>query len=1160
MRCSKCEFENPAGMKFCGKCRTALGLTCPNCSFENPLGFDFCGQCAAALRADAGITKGKAAAAKLAATVRVVAEDASPTLEGERKTVTALFADIKGSMELMEDLDPEEARAIVDPALHLMIEAVRRYDGYVVQSTGDGIFALFGAPVAHEDHPQRALYAALRLQEELKRYSDRMRLEGRLPLQARVGVNTGEVVVRSIQTGEAHTEYTPIGHTANLAARMQVLAPIGSIAATEQVRKLCEGYFILKPLGPTKVKGVSEPVNVYEVTGLGPLRTRLQRSAGRGLTKFVGREREMEVLRHAAEQASVGRGQIAAAMAEPGVGKSRLFFEFKATSAAGWMVLETFSISPGKASAYLPVIDLLRTYFDITVADDERKRREKVTGRVLALDRSLEDTLPYLFSLLGIVEGDDPLPQMDGQIKKRRTLEAIKRIVLRESLNQPLMVIFEDLHWIDDETQELLNLLADSIGTTKFLLLVNYRPEYSHQWNSKTYYTQMRLDPLGKDSAGEMLSALLGEGEDLVSLKRLIIERTEGTPFFIEEIVQALFEDGVLVRNGAVKLARSLNAVKVPATVQAVLAARIDRLPAEERELLQTLAVLGREFPLGLVQRVTLKPDAESERMLAELQLAEFIYEQPAVGDVEYVFKHALTQEVAYNALLIERRKLLHERAGLALESMFAGQLEDHLDELAHHYSRSDNVAKAVEYLGRAGQQALQRSAYADAISSLGAALNLLQRLPDDPKRFQRELLLQLALGPALIAVKGLAAPDVERAYTRARELCEILGDPPELFPALWGLWAVHLVRAELRRASELAEQLLRRAQSAHEPVRLIYARMARGATSYFMGGFLPAREHFEMAISVYDPERHRPLAFRYGGADAGVRCLSYAAWTLWQLGYPDQALKRGNEALALAQALSHPFGLAWAEVFVDVLRQLRREVRVTQENAEGLIALSAEHGLTDFLAFATILRGWAMAEQERNEEGIAKIREGLAATRATGAELVSAYFLCLLAEACMETGRFDDGLSALTEALAAADENESRFYEAETHRLKGELLLKRQAERSGAERTGEATRSEQRSLRRADKKSSPRGAPRIDDANIVEAQTCFERAIEVARKQSAKSFELRATFSLARLLASQGRRDEARTMLADIYGWFTEGFDTADLKDAKALLAELSE
>jgi predicted ATPase/class 3 adenylate cyclase len=1124
MRCPSCKSENPQDMNFCGKCGTRLINRCSKCGSENPSGFDFCGQCGSSLTNARPATPPDLQRRTSAIGAALPSVEPHGVPEGERKSVTALFADIKGSTELMADLDPEEARAIVDPALKLMIEAVARYDGYIVQSTGDGIFALFGAPIAHEDHPQRALYAALRMQEDLKRYSAKVVAEGSTPIQSRVGINTGEVVVRSIQTGAGHVEYTPIGHTTNLASRMQTAAPVGSIAVTAATRKLCEGYFILKPLGATKVKGVSEPVEVFEVTGLGPLRTRLQRSAGRGrgLTKFVGREREMEALQHAAEQAKSGHGQIVAAMAEPGVGKSRLFFEFKATSQSGWMVLETFSVSHGKASGYLPVIDLLRNYFDITTADDERKRREKVTGRAVALDRSLEDTLPYLFSLLGIVEGDDPLAQMDGQIKKRRTQDAIKRILLRESLNQPLMVIFEDLHWIDGETQELLNLLADSIGTAKFLLLVNYRPEYWHQWNSKTYYTQLRLDPLGRESAEEMLLALLDDGKDLIPLKRLIIERAEGTPFFMEEIVQALFEDGVLQRNGVVKLARSMNAVKVPATVQAVLAARIDRLSAEEKELLQTLAVLGREFRLGLVKRVTRKPENELEPRLARLQAGEFIYEQPAAGDIEYIFKHALTHEVAYNALLVERRKLLHERAGLALESMFAEQLEDHLAELAHHYSRSDNVGKAVEYLGRAGQQALQRSAYADAISSLSAAIDLLQRLPDSAERIQRELLLQLAIGPALIAVKGYAAPELERAYTRMRELCERLGDPPQLFRALFGLATVHLARGELRRAYELAQQLLRRAQSAQDPALLLYARLFLGITSNLMGEFLPAREHLENASTLYDPERHRPLIFRYG-RDAGVNCLSHAALTLWTLGYPNQALKRDNEALALAQALSHPFSLAFAEFFVSALRQLRREARAAQETAESMIALSAEHGFTQLLAQATIERGWAMAQQGRHETGIAQIQEGLAASRVIGTELWRPYFLTLLAEACIQTGRLDDGLSALTEALAFADEHEIRFYEAETHRLKGELQLRR------------------------------------DDSNAAEAQSCFARAIEIARSQSAKSWELRATTSLASLLAKQNKRHEARTMLAEIYGWFTEGFDTADLKEAKSLLDELA-
>jgi class 3 adenylate cyclase/tetratricopeptide (TPR) repeat protein len=692
--CSSCKADNPEGLKFCEQCGAAFKRRCAKCGFENSPAARFCGKCGVALSESAVRIESPEPA------LRVGPEATTGDIpEGERKTVTALFADIKGSTELEQDLDPEEARAIIDPALKLMIEAVRRYDGYIVQSTGDGIFALFGAPVAHEDHPQRALYAALRMQEEIRRYSERLRGDGRAPIQIRVGVNTGEVVVRSITTGEGQVEYTPIGHTTNLASRMQTLADPGATVISENTRKLVEGYFVLKPLGASRVKGIAEPINVYEVTGLGPLRTRLQRSAGRGLSKFVGRQAEMDSLKRAAEQAKAGRGQIVAAMAEAGVGKSRLFFEFKAKNQSGWMALETFSVSHGKASAYFPVIDLLHGYFRIGSEDDARTRREKIGGKVLMLDRALEDTLPYLFGLLGIVDGEDPLSGMDAQVRKRRTLDAIKRMVLRESLNQPLMVIFEDLHWIDEETQAFLNLLADSIPNSKILMLVNYRPEYSHQWNSKTYYTQLRLDPLGKESADEMLSALLGAGADLAQLKRVIIDKTEGNPFFMEETVQVLLDEGALVREGsATRLTRPIAELKIPPTVQGILAARIDRLPADEKDLLQTLAVIGKEFALSLVRAVVSKSDDELTRMLSNLQLGEFIYEQPAIGDVEYSFKHALTQEVAYSSLLTERRKERHRRTAAAIESLYAARLEDRYTELAHHWTQAGEPLRAATW------------------------------------------------------------------------------------------------------------------------------------------------------------------------------------------------------------------------------------------------------------------------------------------------------------------------------------------------------------------------------------------------------------------------------------------------------------------------------
>jgi class 3 adenylate cyclase len=461
--------------------------------------------------------------------------------DGERKTVTALFADIKGSTELMRNLDPEEARAIVDPVLQLMMAAVHRYGGYVAQSTGDGIFALFGAPVAHEDHPQRALHAALAMQEEFRRYADRLRAEGKIPVEARVGVNTGEVVVRTIETG-GHTEYTPVGHVTNLAARIQTAAPEGSIAASEATRRLCEGYFEFRALGPTAVKGLNASVEVYEVLRAGPLRTHFQLSARRGLTRFVGREREMAGMAGALEQVRAGHGQIVAAVGEAGAGKSRLMYEFKATIPDGCKVLEAYSVSHGKASAWLPVLELLKSYFEIADEDDDSRRSEKVEARVLGLDPALAETLPYILSLLGIADAGASLAMMDVQIRRRRTLDAIKRIIIRESLKQPLVVIFEDLHWIDVETQELLDLLVDSVASASILVLVNYRPEYHHAWGNRTGYTQLRLVPLAGQSADEMLHALLGRDATLQSLKGLIIDKTEGNPFFMEEIVRALVD------------------------------------------------------------------------------------------------------------------------------------------------------------------------------------------------------------------------------------------------------------------------------------------------------------------------------------------------------------------------------------------------------------------------------------------------------------------------------------------------------------------------------------------------------------------------------------------------------------------------------------------
>jgi class 3 adenylate cyclase/predicted ATPase len=1085
-----------------------------------------------------------------------VALEARGASNGERKTITALFADLKGSTALIEGLDPEEARAIIDPALQVMMDAVHRYEGYVAQALGDGIFALFGAPIAHEDHPQRALYAALRMQEEMRRYSDQIRLKYGVPLALRVGVNTGEVVVRSIRKDDLHTDYVPVGHSTNLAARMEQMATPGSILMTEYTRKLVEGYFECKALGAAAIKGVEVPLNVYEVVGAGPLRTRLQVSARRGLTRFVGRQSELEQLRNAFDQAKAGYGQIVGVMGEPGLGKSRLFYEFKLLSHTGYLILEAYSVSHGKASPYLPVIELLKSYFDIQVSDDERKRRERVIGKVLGLDRSLEDILPYLFALLGIEEQPSPLQQMDPQIRRKQTFEALKKLFLRESLNQPLILLFEDLHWIDTETQGFLDVLSESVASARLLLLVNYRPEYRHEWGQKTYYTQLRLAPFGKAEAEEFLDVLLGatgetlQATSLQTLKQLILDKTEGTPFFMEEVVQTLVEDGTLAGEyGHYQHTRHVSThhvltLHIPPTVQGVLAARIDRLAAEEKDLLHQLAVIGRQFPLSLLRHVIPHPEEELYRLLASLQRKEFLYEQPAFPEVEYIFKHALTQEVAYGTMLHERRKALHERTAQAIETLYRTSLDEHYSDLAHHYNRSSNTEKAIKYLHLAGQQAAQRWANVEAIMHLTTALDLLNTLPDTRERVQQELMLRVTLGAPLQATRGVTSPEVKATYTRARELCQQVGETRQLFPVLFGLRTFHQVRGECLTARELGEQLLSLAEQEQDPALLVAAYFALGSTLFHLGEFSAAQAHLEQNLTLYDAQRHYSHVFPI---EPGAMGLSYAALVLWHRGYPDRALQKSRAAQALAQELSHPFSLAAARIFAALSHQLRRERPLIQEYAEAAITLAHEQRFPVWIGQGTVLQGWALAEQGQVEEGISQIRRGLATHEAIGAGIYQSYYLALLAETYGKAGQAEEGLAALAEARTVVDKSGERFYDAELWRLRGELTLQKGARGWGL---GTSSPSPQ----------APSLKPQVPSGEKQEAEGYFLKAIAIAQKQQAKSLELRAVMSVSRLWQQQGKQKEAHELLAEIYGWFTEGFDTADLKDAQVLFHELSE
>ncbi|WP_349606461.1 adenylate/guanylate cyclase domain-containing protein [Cupriavidus sp. DF5525] len=1097
-QCTKCAFENAVGANFCQQCGNRLVRVCLRCGHALDPTARFCNAC--------GEPVSELPQALPVAPIhytppylaeRIWAEQAALEARGktagERKTITVLFADMAGSTALIHDRDPEEAYGLIAPVIEMMMEAVHYYEGYVAKSLGDGILALFGAPIAHEDHPQRALYAALRMQAAMHRHSDRLRLEQGISLQIRVGVHTGEVVVRSIRKDDLHTDYDPVGHTIHIASRMETMAAPASILVSEATHKLAEGYFEFKALGEAQVKGIPKPLAVYEMLGLGAVRTRLQVAAHRGLAHFVGRQAELQALHRALDLCTAGHGQIVAVAGEAGVGKSRLFHEFKARSQS-CLVLETFSVSHGKAFAYLPLIELLRNYFQITAQDSEKQCREKVTGKVLTLERSLEDLLPYLLQLLGISEGDSELADMGAALRRERTFHAITRLLVRESCNQPVEVLFEDLQWLDSETEAFLAFLIDRVADARILLLVNYRPEYWLAWRHRDNCTEVRLIPLGSGEAQDLLSVLLGDDSGLGPLKQLIMEKTEGNPFFMEEVVQTLAEQNALLGTpGHYRIEETPAALHIPTTVQGVLAARIDRLPRAQKELLQTLAVIGKEFPLSLIRQVAGQSEECLYPLLTGLQAAEFIYGRPAFPEVEYAFKHALTQEVAGNSLLLEQRSALHERTGRAIEALFHSQLKDHCSELAHHYSLSRNIPKAVEYLHCAGRQAVDRSANLDAVRHLSTALDLLNCLPDTSERAPLELNLRFTLGQALIAVRGYAASEVKSNYTRALTLCDSSSESQQLFKVKSGLRMFFLSHGQHETAYKLAQELLDLAVPTQDPVLLAQAHIALGASSFFLSELPMARTHLEQGLAYYDTEQH-PTHVALYGTDPGVRGLSLLAWTLWLLGFPAHASKQAQEAQALANRLAHPFSLASALIFAAGIHQWRHEVNLVRECADAALALSAEQGFPFWNAWGTILKGWAVAEMGGRKQGIAQIRQGLSAYQANGAELARPYLLALLAQTYGNARQPQPGLKVLTEAFEIADRNGERYYEAELYRLRGKLLL---------------DQSNQRHLS-------------IDP----EAEACFHQAIEIARRDSAKTLEVRAARSLARLWRQIGKNE----------------------------------
>jgi TOMM system kinase/cyclase fusion protein len=1044
--------------------------------------------------------------------------------EAERRQLTVLFCDLVDSTVLARQLDPEDLREVVRAYQETCAKVIARFEGHIAQYLGDGLLVYFGYPLAHEDDAQRAVRAGLGIVEAMGQLNTRLTQERGMQLAVRLGIHTGLVVVGEVG-GSTRQEQLALGETPNLAARLQGIATPNTLVISAATYQLLGGFFACQSLGTPLLRGFTQLLEVYQVLHESMARSRLEAAGSAGLTPLVGREQEVALLRERWAQVKDGLGQVVLLSGEAGIGKSRLVQVLKEHVAAepqAW--LTPCQCSPYyQNTALYPMIDLLeRVALRFEREESPQQKCSKLEGFLVQYGLPLVEAVPLFATLFSLPLPADYAPlTVSPEQQKQKILHALLTILLRIAVQQPVLFVMEDLHWVDPTTLEFLSLLVDQGPTARILVLLTFRPDFPPPWTGRSHLTQVTLPRLPRRQAVEVIRQV-AHGKTLPpEVVEQIVVKTDGVPLFVEELTKMVLESGLLQERAEhYELAGPLPPLAIPATLHDSLMARLDRL-ATVKAMAQLGATLGREFSYELLQAVAPWDEDTLRHGLHQLVEAEFLYQQGLPPQATYRFKHALIQDTAYQSLLRSTRQQHHQRIVQVVEARFPEICETQPELVAHHYTEAGLTEQAIPYWQRAGQRALQHSANPEAVAHLNKGLELLAILPETPERTRQELMLQMALASPLMVTKGYAAPELEHVYTRARELSQQIGEIPERFQVLRGLWIFYAVRAALDTARELGEQLLGLAQRVQDPALLLEAHLALGTTLFFDGEFVRAQAHLEQGIALYDPQQHGSHTLLYG-QDPGGMCLAFAAWTLWHLGYPAQALQRIQEALSLAQELSHPYSLAFALALGSRLYQLRREGPAAQAQAEASIRLCAEQGFAQFLSQGTILRGWALAAQGQEPEGIIQMHQGLTAWRTTGAELVRPYYLALVAEAYGHVGQAEEGLRLVAEALVAADHSGERFYESELYRLKGEFL-----------------------------QALPTG-------NHAEAERCFHQALDIARRQQAKSLELRAATSLSRLWQCQGKRAEARALLAPIYGWFTEGFDTADLQEAKVLLEEL--
>ena len=1036
----------------------------------------------------------------------------------ERRQLTVVFVDLVGSTALSARLDPEDMGVVIRAYQECCAEVIRRWDGHVAKYLGDGVLAYFGWPQAHEDAAERAVRAALGIIAALAE----LETPAGAPLAVRVGIATGLVMVGELIGEGAAQEQTVVGETPNLAARLQALAAPGSVVISQATRRLVGGLFELEDLGPQRLKGFAEPLVAWRVAGAGRAEGRFEALHGERLTPLVGREHELGILLERWTSAKDGDGQVVLLSGEPGIGKSRLIRALRERLGDEPYTTLSHYCSPYHTNSALhPVIDLLERAARL---EREQPPEAQLARLETVLSRSSDpdEVVPLLAALLGIPTGERyPALMLTPEVQKRRTLQALIDQLAGLATQQPVLALYEDAHWLDPSTLELLGLVIEHSQRLPVLVLITFRPEFQPPWTGQAHVTALTMSRLGRRQGADLVARVTGDKPLPAEVVEQIVARTDGVPLFVEELTKAVLESDLLIDAGdRYELSGPLRPLAIPTTLHDSLMARLDRL-APVKEVAQTAAVIGREFSHALLAAVSLLPEDPLDDALDRLVASELIFRRGTPPDAAYTFKHALVQDVAYQSLLKSKRQQLHARIAEVLEERFTDFAKTSPELLAHHFAEAGLVEQAIVYWERAARQSVERSGMMEAVAQSRNGLDLLERLPDNPGRAQKELELQSVLAAALVATVGNATMATGQAYARARTLCEQLGDKTTLVPVLSGLSTYHQTRSDFAAMRETALDLLRLGQQLGDPASELVGNRSMALCLYHLGEFRSARDHFDRVLSIYVPGQHHLLT-SIAAFDMRAAALTYLALSLLILGYPEQARQSSEQSLIWSRSLRHPHTLAFSLHYAGFFHLLGRNAPAAAEVIDELSSLAAEQRFPVWLAGAEIMRGSLLAARGEAGDGLSRARKGLAERQANGSSWHDTYFLGLLAGIAQDAGEPAEALGLLDIALAKAHTTGEQWFEAELYRLKGECLI---AHQQGA------------------------GAA---------AEACFERAVATAQKQQARLWELRAAASLARLWADRGRRTEARDLLAPIYGWFTEGFDTADLKDAKALLDEL--